>query len=89
VTAVETQEMAEFTMLATEAIGSLVVLEAPPTSDPSFDPAMILFDAVIQVGTGPMSRCLPQHGIHPASAAFHRRMRVDDLSSACKSALTI
>jgi hypothetical protein len=47
--------MAEFTMLATEAIGSLLVLEAPHTSDPSLDPAMIPFDAVIQVGTGPMS----------------------------------
>jgi hypothetical protein len=61
VTAAETQEMAEFTMLATEAIGSLVVLEAPHTSDPSLDPAMILFDAVIQVGTGPMSHYFPQH----------------------------
>src|ERR1700730_12807288 len=50
--------MAEFTMLA---ISSLVVLEAPHTSDPSFNPAMILFDAVIQVSTGPMSHCLAQH----------------------------
>jgi hypothetical protein len=40
VTAAETQEMAEFTMLATEAIGSLVALEAPHTSDPSFNPAI-------------------------------------------------
>src|SRR5260370_33596382 len=50
-----------FAMLATEAIGSLVALEAPHTSDPSFNPAMILFDAVIQVSTGPMSHFLPQH----------------------------
>jgi hypothetical protein len=53
VTAVETQEMAEFTMLATEAIGSLVALEALHTSDPTFNPSMILFDVVIQVSTGP------------------------------------
>src|ERR1700691_2205144 len=75
--------MAELTMLATEAIGSLVILEAPHTSNPSFDPAMILFDAVIQVGTGPMSHCLPQHaadrsgiramavGGHPVRAKTH------------------
>src|ERR1700730_16252624 len=50
--------MAEFTTLA---ISSLVALEAPHTSDPSFNPAMILFDAVIQVSTGPMSHFLPQH----------------------------
>jgi hypothetical protein len=55
VTAAETQEMAELTMLA---ISSLVALEAPHTSDPSFNPAMILFDAVIQVSTGPMSHFL-------------------------------
>jgi hypothetical protein len=52
VTVAETQEIAEFTMLATEAIGSLVALEAVHTSDPSFNPAMILFDAVTQVSTG-------------------------------------
>jgi hypothetical protein len=52
--------MAEFTMIATEAIGSLVALEALHTSDPTFNPAMILFDAVVQVSTGPMSYFLPQ-----------------------------
>jgi hypothetical protein len=53
--------MAEFTMLATEAVGRVVVLESPHTSDPSFDPAMVLFKAVIQVGAGSVSHHLPQH----------------------------
>jgi hypothetical protein len=61
VTAAETQEMAAFIMLTTEVFGALVALETPHTSDPSFDPAMILCDAVIHVSTGPMSHVRPQH----------------------------
>jgi hypothetical protein len=46
VTAAGTEEITKFIMLATEAVGRVMNLEAPHTSDPSFDAAMILFDAV-------------------------------------------
>ncbi len=41
-------------MLATEAAGSLMALEAAHTSDPALDAAMVLFKAVVQVGTRPV-----------------------------------
>ena len=46
-TAAGTQEVAEFTVLATEAISRVVVLEAPHASDSSLDAAMILLKAVV------------------------------------------
>jgi hypothetical protein len=48
-------------MLATESVGRVMSLEAPHTSDPSLDAAMILFKAVVQVGAGPVPHRLPQH----------------------------
>ena len=52
VTAAGTKEIAEFTMLAAEALGGVVALEAPHTSDPSLDAAMVLFKTISQVGVG-------------------------------------
>jgi hypothetical protein len=43
VTTARTEDIAEFAMLATEAVGRVMVLEAPHTSGPSFDAAMVLF----------------------------------------------
>jgi hypothetical protein len=56
-----TEEITKFIMLATEAVGRVMSPEAPHTSDPSFDAAMILFKAVVQVGAGPVPHRLPQH----------------------------
>ena len=50
-TAARTEEISEFTMLATETAGCPMILEAAHTSDPSLDAAKILFETVVQVGT--------------------------------------
>jgi hypothetical protein len=42
-----TEEIAKLTMLATEALRCLVVLETPHTSDPSLDAAMILLKPIV------------------------------------------
>ena len=41
-------------MLATEAARSVMALEAAHTSDPALDAAMVLFKAIVQVGTRPV-----------------------------------
>jgi hypothetical protein len=41
------EEVAEFIMLAAESVGSIMCLEAAHTSDPPFDPAMVLFKSII------------------------------------------
>ena len=41
-------------MLATEAVRSVMALEAAHTSDPALDATMVLFKAVVQVGTRPV-----------------------------------
>jgi hypothetical protein len=43
------EEVAEFIMLSAEAACRVMLLEAAHTSDPSFDPAMVLFKSIIQV----------------------------------------
>jgi hypothetical protein len=42
-----TKEVAEFVMLAAEPVGRIMCLEAAHTPDPPFDPAMVLFKAII------------------------------------------
>ncbi len=42
-----TEEAAEFVMLAAESIGRIMCLEAAHTSDPSFNPTMVLFKSII------------------------------------------
>ena len=54
VTTAGTEEIAKLTMLATEALRCLVVLETPHTSDPSLDAAMILLKPIIQIGARPV-----------------------------------
>ena len=62
VTTAGTEEIAELTMLATEAGGGIVALEAPHTSDPAFDPTMVLFKTIVQGGVGSMADRPTQHG---------------------------
>ena len=62
VTTAGTEEIAELTMLATEAGSGIVALEAPHTSDPAFDPTMVLFKTIVQVGVGSMADRPTQHG---------------------------
>jgi hypothetical protein len=47
VTTARTEEIAEFTMLVTGAVGRTMDLEAAHTSGPSFDAAMVLFNAIV------------------------------------------
>ena len=47
-----TEKIPEFTMLATEAVGGTVALETAHASDPALNAAMVLFEAVVQVGAG-------------------------------------
>ncbi len=61
VTAARTEEISEFTVLATEAAGCLMILEAAHTSDPALDAAMVLFKPVVQVGAGAVPDGLAQH----------------------------
>jgi hypothetical protein len=49
VTGSAAEEVAEFIVLTAESVCRVMLLEAAHTSDPSFDPAMVLFEAIIQV----------------------------------------
>ena len=49
-----TEKVAKLAMLATEAVGGVLVLEAAHSSDPSLDAAMVLFKAIVHVGIGPV-----------------------------------
>src|SRR3954471_6321320 len=48
------EEVAEFVVAPTEALGRGEALEAAHTSDAAFDAAMILFQAIVFVATGAM-----------------------------------
>ena len=61
VTATRAEKIAEFTMLAAEAAGGVMILEAAHTSDPALDAAMVLFKAIVQVGTRPVPDFVAQH----------------------------
>ena len=69
VTVSETEEVAAFAALAAEALGRLTALEAAHTSDPALDAAMVLFEAVVQVGAGAVPDGLPRG----PSDTSHRR----------------
>ena len=49
------EEVAEFVMLAAEPVGRVMLLEAAHTSDPSLDPAMVLFKSIIQIDARPVA----------------------------------
>ncbi len=47
VTGSAAKEVSEFIVFAAEAFGRAVLFEAAHTSDPSFDPAVILFQSIV------------------------------------------
>ena len=49
------EEIAQFIVLSSEPVCRVMLLEAAPTSDPSFDPAMVLFQSIVQIHTRPMA----------------------------------
>jgi hypothetical protein len=49
------EEVAEFIVLSAEAVCCVMLLETAHTSDPSFDPAMVLFKSIIQVDARPVT----------------------------------
>jgi hypothetical protein len=49
------EEVAEFIVLSAEAVCRVMLLEAAHTSDPSFDPAVVLFKSIIQVDARPVA----------------------------------
>ena len=51
----------KFTMLAAEPRRGIVALEAAHTSDPTLDATIVLFEAVVQVGAGPVSNGLTKY----------------------------
>ena len=55
VTGSAAEEVAEFIVLSAEPVGRVMLLEAAHTSDPSFDPAMVLFKSIIQVDIRPVT----------------------------------
>ena len=55
VTGSAAKEVAEFIVLSAESVCRVMLLESAHTSDPSFDPAMVLFKAIIQVDARPVA----------------------------------
>jgi hypothetical protein len=55
VTGPATKEVTEFTVLAAKPVSRVMLLEAAHTSDPSFDPAMVLLKSIIQIDVRPMA----------------------------------
>ena len=47
VTAAAAEEVTEFVVLSAKPVGCFMLLEPAHTSDPSFDPAMVLFKSII------------------------------------------
>jgi hypothetical protein len=69
VTGAETEKGAEFVVSSAEPIGGTESLEAPHTSDPTFQTAMILIEPVIFIGAG------PQHAVPAWSGSRVGRSR--------------
>ena len=51
-TSARAEEVVEFTVLAAEAAGCVVALEAAHAPDPAPDIPIVLLDAVVQAGAG-------------------------------------
>ena len=49
------EEVTEFIVLSAEPVGRVMLLEAAHTSDPSFDPAMVLFESIVQIDIRPVA----------------------------------
>jgi hypothetical protein len=54
------EEVAQFIVLPAEPACRVVILEATHTSDPSLDPAMVLFKSIIQIDVCPVADIAPQ-----------------------------
>ena len=48
------EEVAEFIVLSAKSVCRIMLLEAAHTSDPSFDPAMVLFKSIVQIDARPV-----------------------------------
>ena len=55
VTAATAEEVTEFIVLSAKPVGGIMLLEPAHTSDPSFDPAMVLLESVVQVHIRPVT----------------------------------
>jgi hypothetical protein len=55
-----TKKITEFAVLSAEATGGLIGLEAPHTSDPPLDAAMVLLEPIVQVSARPVPDRPPQ-----------------------------
>jgi hypothetical protein len=62
VTVAGTKEITEFVVFTAEAFRGVAGLEAPHTSDPALDAAMVLFKAIVQISRGPVPDGSSQHG---------------------------
>jgi hypothetical protein len=49
------EEVAEFIVLSAEPVCRVMLLEATHTSDPSLDPAMVLFKSIIEIDARPVA----------------------------------
>ena len=54
------EEVAEFIVLPAESVGRIMFFEAAHTSDPSFDPAMVLFKSIVQIDARPVADAVAQ-----------------------------
>jgi hypothetical protein len=54
VTTAATKQITQFAVLSAEDTGGLIGFEAPHTSDPTLDAAVVLLQPVIQVGACPV-----------------------------------
>ena len=60
-TAARAEEIAEFAVLAAEAVGGIVALEAAHTADPTLDATMVPLEPVVQLCAGAMPNLLALH----------------------------
>ena len=56
------EEVAKFIVLPTEPVSCIMLLETAHTSDPSLDPAMVLFKAIVQIDARPVTDVAAQRG---------------------------
>ena len=55
VTGSAAKEVTQFIVLAAKTVGRTMLFEATHTLDPSFDPAMVLFQSIVQIRTRPVA----------------------------------
>ena len=55
VTGSAAKEVTQFVVLAAITVARTMLFEATHTLDPSFDPAMVLFQSIVQIRTRPVA----------------------------------